>query len=110
MRALLERARRPRSVSEATELIEDIHHAIEPFNIAGFGDPHRNNWYPVDPQDLLRSASKVEASYEDVARMLKRCGIELPSEGNTMTPEQSLVSMAGHWSAAPGRKQLAAGR
>ena len=94
MPALLERARRPRSVRETTELIEDIHDAIEPFNIAGLGDPHRNNWYPVDPEDLLRSASKVEASYEEVARMLKQCGIKLPSEGNSMTPEQSLPSMA----------------
>ncbi len=93
--ALLERARRPRSVRESVELIEDIHHAIEPFNIAGFGDPHRNNWYPFDSEDLLRSASKVEASYEEVARMLKQCSIELPSEGNTQTPEQCPTSIVG---------------
>ena len=95
MRALLARAQLTRSVRETTELIEDMHRAIEPFNIAGFGDPHRDNWYPVDPKDLLRSASKVEASYEDVARMLKQCGIELPPKGNTLTPEQPPISMVG---------------
>ena len=77
-RALLERAQRPRSPQDSAKLIEDIHRAIEPWNLAGFGVSRRGNWYPVDPEDLLRSASKVESSYEEVAQMLERCGVEIP--------------------------------
>src|SRR5208282_4949017 len=79
MQALLERAQLARSAANSADLVRDIHDAIEPWNLAGFGDPRRENWYPVDPQDLLRSASKVEASDEVVTRMLKRCGLEVPA-------------------------------
>jgi FADH2 O2-dependent halogenase len=78
MGELLTRATRPRSRGESAELISAIHDAIEPYNVAGFGDPARGNWYPVQPSDLLRSAWKVESGREEVALMLRRCGVELP--------------------------------
>lgn len=78
MRTLLERARLPRSAHESEDLISAIHNAIEPYNLARFGDPLRRNWYPVQPDDLLRSARKLKSSEKEVALMLHKCGIELP--------------------------------
>jgi FADH2 O2-dependent halogenase len=74
---LFERARQVRSGQESDELAEDILKAIEPFNVAGLGDPRRRNWYPVNPEDLAHSASKVEASQDEVMELLKRCGFQL---------------------------------
>jgi FADH2 O2-dependent halogenase len=71
---LLERSIRPRSPSDSRLLIEDIHRLIEPFNIAGLGDPLKKNWYPVDAEDLFRSAWKLGASREDIEKLLDRCG------------------------------------
>ena len=76
-RRLFERARQVRTRQESDELAEDILEAIEPFNVAGLGDPRRRNWYPVDPEDLVTSASKVEASQDEVMELLKRCGFQL---------------------------------
>jgi tetracycline 7-halogenase / FADH2 O2-dependent halogenase len=76
MRDLLDRAQQPRSAHLSTELIADIRAAIEPWNVAGLGDPRRENWYPVDPEDLLRSAAKVGSSQEEILDMLKACGVD----------------------------------
>ena len=62
---------------ESDALAEDILEAIEPFNVAGLGDPRRRNWYPVDPDDLVTSASKLDASQDEVMELLKRCGFQL---------------------------------
>ena len=74
---LCERARQVRTQAESDEFSEDILRAIEPFNVVGLGDRDRCNWYPVDPDDLLSSAEKVEASHDDVAQLLLRCGFRL---------------------------------
>lgn len=71
--ALFERARHGQSAG----LTEDILQAIEPFNVAGLGDPRRRNWYPVDAEDLLRSAKKLDAREGEVMELLKRCGFQL---------------------------------
>jgi FADH2 O2-dependent halogenase len=47
---------------------------IEPFNVAGLGDPARHNWYPADADDMLNSAGKLGATREEVAVVLNRCG------------------------------------
>jgi FADH2 O2-dependent halogenase len=73
-RILMERAKRPLNKAESTKLVEDILSTIEPINVAGLGDPQQRNWYPVDPDDLFRSAAKVEATQEDIAKLLRRCG------------------------------------
>jgi FADH2 O2-dependent halogenase len=62
------------SNSHTQALIADIVRAIEPFNVAGLGDPHRRNWYPADAEDILRAASKVDSDRDEVARLLARCG------------------------------------
>ncbi len=74
---LLERARQPLSKEESHALSEEILETIGPFNVAGFGDPRRRNWYPVDADDLLRSAAKLDAREGEVLELLKRCGFQL---------------------------------
>ncbi|MES1260126.1 MAG: FAD-dependent oxidoreductase, partial [Acidobacteriota bacterium] len=71
---LLTRARLPQNEASAGQLASDILHAIEPFNVAGLGNPERRNWYPVEAGDLLGAARKVEATREDVMQLLDHCG------------------------------------
>jgi len=77
LRKLLGRAHLPRTTGDSDNLMGDIVRSIGPFNVAGLGDPSRNNWYPVDPEDLFRSAAKLEAHREEIAKLLERCGFEL---------------------------------
>jgi FADH2 O2-dependent halogenase len=56
-------------------LFERIDRAIEPFDTAGLLDRTRRDWYPVLADDLVSSAAKLEASVEDVRRLLLRCGL-----------------------------------
>ena len=62
------------SGSGSKELIDQILRVIEPFNVAGLGDPARRNWYPVRADDLYRGASKLEATREEISQLLDRCG------------------------------------
>jgi FADH2 O2-dependent halogenase len=73
-RGLLERARRLTSEQESTQLVEDILRAIEPFDVAGLSNPNRRSWYPVDAEDMLRSAAKVQSTYGEIESLLQRCG------------------------------------
>jgi len=73
-RKLLHRAQGVLSKQDSAALIEDILRAIEPIDLAGLCNPQRRNWYPVNPDDLSNSAHKVEATPDDIMRMLKRCG------------------------------------
>jgi tetracycline 7-halogenase / FADH2 O2-dependent halogenase len=85
-RGLLRRAVAKRSKNESDALVADILNFIAPFNIAELGDPTRENWYPVHAEDLFRAAAKVDATPEDIAQMLSRCGFELPSA----TPDEAV--------------------
>jgi FADH2 O2-dependent halogenase len=67
-RALCERA-----LSDP-DLIDEIHRAIEPVDIAGLGNRRRRNWFPVEAEDLLASASKLEATPEEIQALLRRSG------------------------------------
>jgi tetracycline 7-halogenase / FADH2 O2-dependent halogenase len=69
---LVERACVAHGRSEKERLQADILRAIEPFNVAGLGQPERRNWYPVDGEDLLRGAPKLEANREEITRLLER--------------------------------------
>ena len=71
---LYERARQLHTTHESTQLSEDILRTIEPFNVAGLGNPQRRNWYPVEAQDLLDSAAKLDATREDIQQLLHSCG------------------------------------
>ena len=60
--------------ADRTALFERIDMAIEPFDTAGLLDRSRRDWYPVLAEDLIGSASKLDASAEDVHHLLARCG------------------------------------
>jgi FADH2 O2-dependent halogenase len=88
-RQLLDRASRTRIPHESAQFIDDILHAIEPFNIAGLGDAERRNWYPVLAEDLLQSAHKLNASREDILKLLRRCGFSPNSEAVSLASAHS---------------------
>lgn len=73
-RELLERSHHLSTKQEDDRLIDDVLHAIEPIDIAGLCNRERCNWYPVDAEDLLRSAHKVEATQDEISRLLRSCG------------------------------------
>ena len=52
-----------------------IDRAIEPFDTAGLLDRGRRDWYPVVAADLLASAAKLNATPEEIRRMLERIGM-----------------------------------
>ena len=74
----LRRCQVPRQSEASAMLVADIHKMIEPWNVAGFGDRCRANWYPVDAADLLCAASKLDSSQDEIRSMLERCGFALP--------------------------------
>ncbi len=59
---------------ERSALFEKLRETIEPFNIAGFMDPNRRNWYPVEADDLLDASHKLAASRREIEELLVRCG------------------------------------
>lgn len=67
-------ATRPAGAARAA-LFERIDRAIEPFDTAGLLDRTRHGWYPVLAGDLIGSASKLEATPDDVEHLLARCGL-----------------------------------
>jgi FADH2 O2-dependent halogenase len=68
------RARQKLTDTEAATLIAKIRETIEPINVAGLGRPDRGNWYPVDADDMLNSAAKLDVSRDEVQALLERCG------------------------------------
>ena len=68
-RVLLERAHR---LDDTREFAEEVMRLIEPFNVGGFGDPSRRNWYPVCAEDLLRAGYKLGAGREEILAMLDK--------------------------------------
>jgi len=75
--SLFERARTVRTGEESRRLSEEIRCAIEPWNVAGLGDPARRNWYPVQSKDLIDSAWKLNATKLEAADLMVRCGFSL---------------------------------
>lgn len=54
--------------------LKTIRDCIEPINVGGFLNPEKKNWYPVEEQDLLDSASKLETDSKTLKEMLFRSG------------------------------------
>jgi len=57
-----------------TELFARIDRAIEPFDIAGLLDRSRLDWYPALAEDLIASASRLQATVDEVENLLERSG------------------------------------
>jgi FADH2 O2-dependent halogenase len=73
-RNLLERARAGATAQDTDRFIEEVRRVIEPFDVAGLCSRRVTPWYPVDADDLRKSAWKVGATQEEIARMLERSG------------------------------------
>ncbi len=71
---LCKRAQQKLTAEESRQLIAEILAAVEPFNVAGLGRAERRNWYPVDADDLLDAAAKLNAGPEEIRALLARCG------------------------------------
>ncbi|HEY8537010.1 MAG TPA: hypothetical protein VIL25_11190, partial [Vicinamibacterales bacterium] len=56
------------------ELAAAIDAAIAPFDLGGLGDRSRRDWYPVLADDLVAARHKVDASADEIAALLERCG------------------------------------
>jgi tetracycline 7-halogenase / FADH2 O2-dependent halogenase len=69
-----EHARQASTESEMREVAQEILQTIEPVNIAGLGNVARQNWYPVDADDLLNAAGKLETTKEEIIQLLEKCG------------------------------------
>jgi FADH2 O2-dependent halogenase len=75
------RAALGRPGSDARErLLDRLSEAIEPLDVAGLNRADRRNWFPVEAEDLLRGAGKLQATPEEVQAMLERSGF-LASSG-----------------------------
>ena len=72
--SLCERALRIETPEQASQLREDILRTIEPIDVAGLGNLTRRNWYPVEANDLIEAAPKLNVTREDILRLLDRCG------------------------------------
>jgi FADH2 O2-dependent halogenase len=69
-------ARCQASDGERNALMQRIDRAIEPFDTAGLLDQSRKSWYPVLADDLLAGAPKLNATSDEIYRMLERCGFD----------------------------------
>ena len=70
-----------------THLLQQIHQAIEPVNVAGLARAERRNWYPARADDLRLAAPKLESSPAEIDAMLQRCGFV--SQTATLAPIQA---------------------
>ncbi|MEO6804003.1 MAG: FAD-dependent oxidoreductase [Granulicella sp.] len=62
------------SKEDTAIFVQQVHTAIEPFDVAGLCASPRNHWYPVNADDLKQSAWKVDVTAEAIDDMLQRSG------------------------------------
>jgi tetracycline 7-halogenase / FADH2 O2-dependent halogenase len=74
MRRCFQRATTNCTQLDLDELSQEVSQAIEPINVAGLNNPQRRNWYPVDANDLLDSAAKLQSTKQEVSELLDKCG------------------------------------
>ncbi len=65
--------------TDRPSLIDDVHRAIAPLDVAGLGRRDRRNWYPFRGEDLVENAGKVGATAGEARALLERCGLGEPS-------------------------------
>ncbi len=73
-RACFARAQQTLDAQQRWELMNDIKHIVEPFDVAGLTATGRKNWYPVLADDLFAAKDKVGASHKELKLLLKRAG------------------------------------
>lgn len=71
---------RPQGLERAA-LLSRVDRAIEPFDTAGLLDSSRRSWYPVLAEDLVMGAPKLDATADEIHRLLERCGFHSRDSG-----------------------------
>jgi FADH2 O2-dependent halogenase len=69
-----EHARQASTQDEMRAVSQEVAETIAAVNIAGLGNAARHNWYPVNADDLLYAAGKLETTKEEITQMLEKCG------------------------------------
>lgn len=73
----------PKNAPARERFLEQIHRTIEPFDVAGLGNPQVRNWHPVRAEDLFAAAPKLQSTPEEIEEMLQRCGFASPPPEST---------------------------
>lgn len=76
-RRLLKRGLDGISTQDTRDFVEDVRRTIAPFDVAGLCAERVPPWYPVDADDLRKSAWKVGATQDEIAQMLERSGFSM---------------------------------
>ena len=71
---VLQRANSAQAAANPDSVINEILRVVEPIDVAGLTNRARRNWFPVDADDLLLAAHKLNATREEILQMLARCG------------------------------------
>jgi FADH2 O2-dependent halogenase len=74
MRRCLQCAKINSTQPQLDNLANEISKTIDPINIAGLANPDRRNWYPVDANDLLNSAAKLQSTKPQISQLLDKSG------------------------------------
>ena len=57
------------------QLLDRIQQTLGPVDVAGLSDGTRQNWYPVNTEDLLASAGKLNSDRAAIETLIARCGL-----------------------------------
>jgi FADH2 O2-dependent halogenase len=60
--------------TDTVAFIREVKAIIEPIDVAGLTKSHARHHYPVDANDLLANAWKVDSNREEIVQMLERSG------------------------------------
>jgi FADH2 O2-dependent halogenase len=70
------RALSPAVCAHGADYVDRIAQAVAPINVAGLCNPELHNWYPVDLDDTIRAAHKLELTPEYVRAALEFANVE----------------------------------
>ncbi len=73
-RRLLDRVLQSGGTLSCCEVRDAVLATIAPIDVAGLCDRARLNWYPVDAEDVLAAADKLQVSRDEIASLLDRSG------------------------------------
>jgi hypothetical protein len=98
------RALSPAVCAPRADYLDRIAQAVAPINVAGLCNPELHNWYPVDLEDTIRGAHKLELTPEYVRAALEFANASTPHvprnrrdpfDARTGTPVSGPPSPAG---------------
>jgi FADH2 O2-dependent halogenase len=81
LRRICEEARTPLTPDCRARLLGDVARTVGPFDVAGLLDGTRRNWFPVEADDLRAAAPKLEATTEEIERLLATAGFGVSASG-----------------------------